>query len=473
MATGTNHARTRHQRFQLSRTTHGSIGFDPTISDDSAYGSIIDYGGITVVETPGQIDGGSQILDGSLPASVYETTPPSPPTFSISSDSGYDSMGLPYIRLVFNVTHPTTNADPELSPLLDLYGTYIEFTQHSDGAEVPSPVWDRPELVFCGVDSTSIAVEGVIGGRTYWARAYSSDVQSNRSTVTAVQSHTTVGDLEPPGIPQGITAVAGYRGMGVYWNPGIDQDLAFYEVRWAPDLAGAPDTNSWNMLTTKATRMFISDLVPDTLYWVQARAVDLSGNVQLNAGSTAAVNYQANGEAGWTPAVSATPTKIGAADHAFNSVVANFINVGYLTADAIQTGKLKLSTTVTDYTDGLEVYQGAALVGKWDDTGLRIQSSTDANDYLIMDEGSLEVYENGALKVQITKAGIKGDGITFGQLPGGHNVLMNPSFELAQFTTGANAYTYTGSTEWAVGQRTSTDNITEGAGALTMTLTTA
>jgi hypothetical protein len=56
-------------------------------------------------------------------------------------------------------------------------------------------------------------------------------------------------------------------------------------------------------------------------------------------------------------------------------------------------------------------------------------------DYLRITNAGLTVYKAGVATTAITPDGIDASAITFGELPGGHNVTKNSSFELAGFIT--------------------------------------
>jgi hypothetical protein len=67
----------------------------------------------------------------------------------------------------------------------------------------------------------------------------------------------------------------------------------------------------------------------------------------------------------------------------------------------------------------------------------------------------------------ITPDGINATSINFGSAPGGHNLVLNSSFELSDFIAAPSTFIFTDFNNWAAANRTvSPDNITDG-GAVT------
>jgi hypothetical protein len=257
------------------------------------------------------------------------------------------------------------------------------------------------------------------------------------------------------------------------WTPRTEQDLMFVQVRYAPDdgTGLAPNTALWTYLQVRTSGVFIGNLDPAVLYWVQVRAVDFSGNVQTSEAVTTAVDFTANPEAGWSPMVSVQPTLIGAVDVAFNSVLTSILAANAIDADDIKAGTFRVSPLDTD-AEGIEILAAdLTVIGRWDENGLKIVDPVDPSRYLLIEAGEVRfTTDDGAtFPLAITPEGINASAINFGALPGGHNLVLNSSFELADFVAAGATLTFTDATQWVAGNRiTALVNITEGA-SLTMT----
>lgn len=105
----------------------------------------------------------------------------------------------------------------------------------------------------------------------------------------ALTGWATFRDIEPPAIPSSLTIDAAVKGAFVKWSPTTANDLAFYELRYAPDdgTGTGPETDEWTTIRVKTTAAYLggltadsnSDGFADARYWVQVRAVDTTGNV--------------------------------------------------------------------------------------------------------------------------------------------------------------------------------------------------
>ena len=274
-------------------------------------------------------------------------------------------------------------------------------------------------------------------------------------------------DTTAPAQPQGVSVVPGFRGFAISWTPANAPDLGFYEIRYAPDLAGAPDTGQWAYIKARISTLFVPGLVPDLTYWVQVRTVDLTGNTVTSDVDSTAVNYLTSPEAGWTTAISVVPLYVGTADIAAGSVTAEHIAVSGLSADQITAGTLELSP-MASFADGIRVLDaGGVEIGRWDEFGIKIADPTNAARFVLIDSGQVKFTTTGgaSFDIALTPDGLLGDAIRIGALPGGHNLVLNSSFELADFAAAPNVQTFTSTASvpgWNATYRTSVDNVTEG-----------
>lgn len=461
MTTSGHHIRRRHGTSAMgaagvtSRRSHGTLGFDPRPTDPY-YGSQIDVEMIDVVDLPGGIiDGGTHIDPGTIPGSAFDPTPPAvPASLTLSSAEVTGSDGTSVVRLRAEITLVAV-------PDADLFGTYVEVTSN------PSPTWDRPQQIFIPVGQLSGQIEGVKGATQYWGRARSVDVVGNYSAFTAVETHTTVADTAPPPTPNPPTVTAGFRGFAASWVGGDAADLSYYEVRWA-QAASPPDGDdgAWTYMQTKATTVFVGNLDAGLLYWVEVRGVDISGN-----------------QSGWTAGVSVTPNLIGAPDMGFESISAAAGHIADLDADDIETGTLRIRDA-TGFADGILVYGPASdtipviEINAPDDDGImRFRDASNENRQLIVESAEIRFTSDGGAtdEAAFTPDGLNASAIRFGAAGGGHNLIFNSSYELADFVAASTLRVFTDNTTsggsdpaWHANFRTtSPDNLTEGATSLT------
>ena len=432
---------------------------DPKVSIDDLFGTFrqsrfneeIDPNRLPQSDGPGT--GNPQptgfIQPGVVTATTFDTTAPAAPTgLTLSSDVVPNSDGTTYVRLLVGLVQPSDT---------DLYGSYVEITQHNDGAG--NPVWDRPILRLIAKGQTQTRVDNVQGVTQFWARARAADVLGNFSGYTSVVTHTTVGDTTAPPRPSPAVLTAGFKGFGASWTGGDAVDLAYYEVRWAA-AAAAPDADdgAWAVARSDASRTFITGLIENVLYWFEVRGVDLSGN-----------------RSAWSVGTSVTPNLIGSTDIAANTITAAMIQAGALDADKIGTGTLRINTGLSGYADGIIIFNGSGQeVGRWDENGLNIREAGTSR-YVILDGGQLKfTTDDGATYASaVTPDGVNASAVTFGSAAGGHNLAINSSFELAAFVAASSTAMFTdnsGTPAWKAANRTTAPvNTTEGTADLQIT----
>jgi hypothetical protein len=450
------------------RSAGPGMAFDPNFAGVEYAHSEVDQPEPEGFIADGAVDS-DQLADGAVIPRTIDATPPDVPTgLALSSTVATDADGRAALVLVVDVTQP-----PDTD--LDLYGTQVQITAAHDGNEpTPAPDWDYPRTILIPKGSDRALVDGIIGATRYWARARSIDNVGNPSAWIASVTTTSGRDTVAPDMPEGFSATAAFRGFFANWSPVPAPDLMFNQLRYALDdgTGLAPDTDHWQTLNVRTSGVFVGNLEPGTIYWTQVRAVDFSGNVVTSLSDATAVDYLANPEAGWTAMVPVTPNLIGAADVAFNSVLANIIAANSIDADTIQGGTLRIAPA-GPYANGIEVLAAdLTVIGLWDENGLKVVDPTDPTRYLLISAGEVRftVDDGATFPTAITPEGINASAINLGALPGGHNLVLNSSFELADFAAAASTLTFTTSAQWAAGNRvTAPVNITEGATALTIT----
>jgi len=450
------------------RTTHSGVylpldGGEPRQGWDPA-ALVAERGGLTWQQArdgeqsqggdiaPGAIDGTVHIQPGTVPASSFDPFPPAVPTgLTLSSEVVNNSDGSSFVRLRVQLVQPPATPD--------LYGCLVEVTAHNDGAEPPSPVWDRPEEVFIPSSLTSGRLENVQGLTTYWARARSEDVQGNFSGYTTVISHTTVGDTTPPPTPSDPVLTAGFRGFTAYWTGGDAVDRSHYEIRYAAG-ASAPVDDSWTYGIALASIVWVGNLTPDTLYWVQVRSIDRSSNFS-----------------GWSTAMSVTPSLVGSADLAVASVSAALGHIADLNANQITAGTLKLKPSGTAVAIQVLTIDDVLVIDLQNDGTMKFIDPTNPSRYLFIQAGEIKfTTDNGVnFPAGFTPEGIDAGAIRFGESQGGHNLLLNSSFELSGLVAAPSTAVFTDNDVspvpgWHANHRTSAlVNLSEGAADLQIT----
>jgi len=190
--------------------------------------------------------------------------------------------------------------------------------------------------------------------------------------------------------------------------------------------------------------LIVTDLDP-VLYYFQVRAIDRSNNVQTSAADPTAVDADKFPEAGWSNVAgdykTATPTLIGAADVAFNSVLTSILTANEINADDIEAGTLSIGG-LPDTPDFLLVYNtNGQEIGRWDQYGLLIVDPANTTRAMRLRNGVLSftnAYVGPATpeadwSTALSADGISADAIKLGTAPGGHNAMPNASFELSAF----------------------------------------
>jgi hypothetical protein len=384
--------------------------------------------------------------------------------------------------------------DPRLSFSTSTTGSNVEVVAEATTGSVAPLTSSALSFLTPAVMRTSISAASfgaVQGGAFYGVRVRAIDKSGNfvgtgtpGSTYgplgdgwPAIVTVTAPGDTSAPAIPDGLSAISGFRLAGLRWNRNSEIDIDKYELRWSTDLAGVPDPAAWTKIETRATTIVIQDLAPGTIYYFQVRAIDRSGNCQTAAGDPTAVKANSNPEAGWSNVspnwVTAQPTNVGSADIAAGSIISDMISTGGLDAGVIKTGSLALGGT-PNTPDFLIVYDSTGVeIGRWDQNGLVVKDPTNTDRMLRYMNGVLDFSSDGGVtwETSITADGIIADSITLGNAPGGHNAIPNASFEMSAFAT-TFSKVWTAAADWSATVAPASINLSAGVSALSMATTT-
>lgn len=358
-------------------------------------------------------------------------------------------------------------------------GSNVEVTAEGSGATAPLT---STALAFLNPSTYRMAaishlLEDVQGAVYYGARVRAVDHSGNYSGWTSVVTATVAADTSAPSIPTGLSAVAGFRLVGLTWERNAEVDLSYYEVRWTVASGGSPDTGGWMKRQSRSTTLVVTDLAPSVTHYFQVRAVDRSGNVRTSLAVETAVSADSNPEAGWSntgggsdPYLTAVPTLVGAADVSFNSVITSILTANVIDADDIRAGVLALGGSGNPVY--LTVYNSSGqLIGTWDNTGLVIMDPGNTARRLRFVAGVMSFSNDGGATwtTALSADGIIADSIKTGTAPGGHNAIPNASFELSAWGA-AITQTWTATTDWD--DATSTVNLATGGASLALTTAT-
>jgi hypothetical protein len=142
------------------------------------------------------------------------------------------------------------------------------------------PLWG-PNQVMMTIPSgeTSVALENLIAGRTYYVRTWNEDTFGNKSPYRDNVIHTPP-DATIPAKPTGLTLTAGDNGFQATWSPVADTDLAEYDFAYADDDGtGTGPVNNvvYTVVSTRATQFWV-DQAHAQKTWCKVRSRDFSGN---------------------------------------------------------------------------------------------------------------------------------------------------------------------------------------------------
>lgn len=420
---------------------------------------------------------GDAIEDGTLPGAAFDTTPPAVPSIArLTTTTDAMTDGTFVVRLHgFLSAHPS---DADYAGCEWQATSDFTLADPLDPNSARTPDYTRPTSTFQSPGDAEAVLSPLLPVTDYWARARSRDTQGNRSAWSESVMLTTGGDGAAPPVPEAPTVQAIMRGLVVSWVRSSVPDIAVYEVRYR--VTGA--LGDFAVVRTRGTVVNLSPLVatedgagvPTTSYDVNVRAIDTSGQVVTSATDSTPVQASTNDAAGWSATVVGFPLLVGTTDLAANSVTAVHVRAGAVTADKLGAGTIIVNTTTDpSHPDGISIQNATGgELARWDETGMYIwASATDQGSYLKLTAAAISMVRSGVTYGQITPDGIDATAIRLGTSPGGHNLIVNSSFELQQVGVTATLITDTAAADWSGNRVGSLDNMTENTLALNMTAT--
>lgn len=205
----------------------------------------------------GTASGVANITTLSTAIDITDVTPPAVPTgLALTSGVEPDSDGTQKIYI---------QADWDVNTESD-FNDYIVRIKISGG---------NYTLFNTGLNTFKFT--GIIGNTTYLVSVRAVDVQQNKSAFSADASILAAKDTAAPATPSGLTAIAGFKLIGLKWNQNAEGDLKSYRIERS---ATGAFTGEEVSLKDSLTHFFVdSALAVATQYWYRIAAVDTSGNV--------------------------------------------------------------------------------------------------------------------------------------------------------------------------------------------------
>jgi hypothetical protein len=118
------------------------------------------------------------------------------------------------------------------------------------------------------------------------------------------------------------------------------------------------------------------------------------------------------------------------------------------------------------------------LIGRWSTDGIEVFDPTNPQYKMVIAESELTIWDlsdpgNPDRRVHLTPLGIDAASITFGSARGGHNMILNSSFELGRFALSQVVeHNWDVAADWDATRVGSDTNVTTGSTSLTMTSVT-
>lgn len=471
--------------FDVSRTTDRSLFYEPPSTFDVVSrrwldlntGCVWQYAGVqidayTKVYCPPTSDGG-----GGTPPDT--TPPPAPEIIAIASDSAEQEDGTTVTRILVTVGYTT---DPGIN---DLSRFIVRATRGQDSSvEPPVPDWivaiQRSGVTDdeTGLTSVGIVISPVLPATTYWLQVQAEDRSGNKSGWSALTTEViTSRDNDGPPQPTNVVTIPGMSMIGVRWDPIPAVDWSYTEVEWRPVGVG-----TWDAIRVKATVIVAHGFTNGVTYEVRLRSVDTSGNTLHNTGVLdpdgnpvyETVIADNEPEKGWVSGGTVMPSALPGDSLIWEDIMVENLFAGRIRADWIKAGELTVGGQGISGIVVVDTQQ--RTVGQWTPDGLRIEDPDNPGYELVMTEAGLAIWntENPGQPyklVDIGPLGIDAASITFGSQRGGHNLIVNSSFELGAFgQTQTSIKTWTVAADWNGTRVGADENITTGADSLTMTV---
>lgn len=210
----------------------------------------------------------------------------SPPSFVVSTVSSVDKS---------TPNPPTTILAPTQAIVKSADGTLAENVTLTWVAPVTIPPAVTGYLIRYKVSTATIytynrvgnvttaTLHGLLLNTTYNISVASMGEVSQQSSFPTDINVTTNNNAVAPSATTGLTAIGGFRQVSLKWTSIADSDLAFYQVEWAPDVAGSPGT--FQTIARANTNHYDDkgdstrgQLAVSTTYWYRVSAFNTTAN---------------------------------------------------------------------------------------------------------------------------------------------------------------------------------------------------
>ncbi len=299
--------------------------------------------------------------------------------------------------------------DPLDEENFDLYTAQI--APNADG--------DFSEAITYTAQNPQVAFPDRLPGQEYSVRIGAYDTMGNFSGYSDYTTISAATDNTVPSVPTSLSVGSAIRSLVISWASGNESDLAYFEVAFRRTGSSDP----FAVLESRSTLISITGLEANDAgtiqYDIKVRAVDTSEN-----------------RSAYTAVVVGTPLQVAGDDIYLHSITTDHIVTEGLDAEVIRTGNLSIGGLGTPPV--LVIYNAAGQeIGRVDSNGMLWKDPSNLARQMRFLDGQLEFSDdNGATwDTAINADGIRANAILIGQVPGGHNLIPNSSFELADFVT--------------------------------------
>lgn len=429
------------------------------------------------------------------PAGVLDITPPPVPVVKATKSVTVvqdDGSSYTAIEITVGYASPPSGLVDLAEVVIDATRWQVGSPPGPDWTRAQTRV--RPSMDATGVIDTVVVLAPTTVGVPYQVRAAAIDIIGNRSAWSPVVLSVVGSDTEAPRQVTNIHLLSGMSTAGLRWDPVAASDFAYTEVQYRrkafggaiavppdpgpPPVDGLPAIDpypaaDWISVRVATTVLVISGLAngdgrdPKAVEF-RLRSVDLSGNTLNNLNvpdpdgsptyESVKVDDPTSDEKGWVtidflgaPLV-ANPTAMAGNALLWNEAIiedvfAGAINASWITSGALRVGNappVLSADTVGD--PRIEVYDADGnLVGRWSQDGIEVMDPANDDYKLIITDSGLTIWNDWTQKdalgnslawqsVRLTPAGIDAASITFGSMRGGHNLVLNSSFEMGNFS---------------------------------------
>ncbi len=342
------------------------------------------------------------------PSPTDDPTVPQSPTGLLVTSAAYEAgQGRIYAAVEASWAAVTENTDN--SQVTDLSGYQVRWRPQGD-------IDVNPWQYVPQVTDTDASWSPVATSLSIYVQVRALDSNGNASDWSASVSHTTESDLEPPPVPT-MPAISSYLGqLRIAWDGqglasdgttpiAMPPDLNVVRVHVSDTAGFTPSASTHEDNLTQTGTAIATGLTYGTTYYVQLVAVDHSGNesapsAEVSGVPSQVVNVDLGPDA--VDQINVRDAAIGSAQ--IDSLAVNDAHIGSVSIGSLQGGTADFDIVV----------------------GGRIATSLTASDRVLFESTGLKMYDNDALKVNVSNTG---DALFVGEIRSaisGMRLVWNP-----------------------------------------------